>query len=110
MCADSIRIGSRCSISYNVTITDSDFHPLDIEARRRDAIAISPRAKRSDRPAQLTSPVVVGHQVKIGTGAIILKGVHICDCATIAPGAVVAQAVPPNSLASGNPAIITDAA
>jgi len=108
MCAESIRIGARCAVSYNVTIADSDFHPIDIEARRRDAIATSPTGDRSDRPQFVTRPVIIGDDVSIGTGAIILKGVHIGDRATVAPGAVVSCAVPPDSLAVGNPAAIAE--
>ena len=108
MCADSIRIGSRCVVSYNVTIADCDFHPIDIEARRRDAIATSPNGNRSDRPPLLTQPVRIGDDVRIGTGAIILKGVQIGDRATVAPGAVVACSVPARSLVIGNPAVVTE--
>jgi len=108
MCAESIRIGARCTVSYNVTIADSDFHPIDIEARRRDAIATSPTGDRSDRPQLMTRPVIIGDDVRIGTGAIILKGVHIGDRATVAPGAVVSCAVPPDGLAVGNPAAISE--
>jgi acetyltransferase-like isoleucine patch superfamily enzyme len=108
MCAESIRVGSRCVVSYNVTLADCDFHPIDIQARRRDAVATSPAGDRSDRAALLTRPVVVGDDVIIGTGAIILKGIYIGNRATVAPGAVVACSVPANSLAVGNPAVITE--
>ena len=108
MCAENIRIGSNCVISYNVTITDCDFHPLDIEARRRDAIASSPAGDRSQRPALITRPVFIGKGVWIGTGAIILKGVRIGDNATIAPGTVVTRDIPAKALAAGNPALISE--
>jgi acetyltransferase-like isoleucine patch superfamily enzyme len=108
MCAELIQIGARCVVSYNVTIADCDFHPIEVEARRRDAIANSPMGDRSDRPPLLTRPVIIGNDVRIGTGAIILKGAHIGDRATVAPGTVLACAVPPNSLAVGNPAVITE--
>jgi acetyltransferase-like isoleucine patch superfamily enzyme len=108
MCADSIRIGERCVVSYNVIIADCDFHPIDVEARRRDAIAVSPTGDRFDRPRLLAQPVIIGEDVRIGTGAIILKGVHIGDRATVAPGTVLACAMPSDSLAVGNPAVITE--
>ena len=109
MCADSIRIGAGCVISYNVTLADSDFHPLDATARRRDAIASSPTGDRSQRPALVTRPVIIGDRVWIGTGAIILKGVRIGDDATIAAGTVVTRDVPPNAVAAGNPAVVSHA-
>src|SRR5437588_5359582 len=75
MCTESIRIGARCVVSYHVTIADCDFHPIDVGARRSDAVASSPTGDRSTRPPLLTRPVVIGDDVRIGTGAIILKGV-----------------------------------
>lgn len=108
MCAKSIQIGARCHVSYNVTITDCDFHPIDVASRRRDAIACSQTGNRSDRPRLLTRPVIIGNDVTIGTGAIILKGVHIGDRARVAPGAVVSRFLPADSIAVGNPATITE--
>jgi acetyltransferase-like isoleucine patch superfamily enzyme len=109
MCAEHIRIGSRSVISYNVTIADSDFHPRDAAARRRDAIASAPFGDRSERPPLVTRPVTIGDDVWIGTGAIILKGVRIGDRATIAAGTVLTRDVPGGALAAGNPAVITSA-
>ena len=108
MCAEAIRIGAGCLLSYNVTIADCDFHPIDVETRRQDAIATSPSGDRSRRPPFVTRPVIIGDGVRIGTGAIILKGVGIGDGASVAPGAVVSCAVPPNACAVGNPAVIQE--
>jgi acetyltransferase-like isoleucine patch superfamily enzyme len=108
MCAESIRIGARCTVSYNVTIADCDFHPVDVDARRLDAIASSPQGDRSLRPHLLTRPVIIGDEVRIGTGAIILKGAEIGDRAIVAPGAVVGGAVPAGHLAIGNPAMVAE--
>jgi acetyltransferase-like isoleucine patch superfamily enzyme len=56
MCMKSIRVGAGCHISYNVTISDCDFHPIDVDARRRDTIAIAPSgdvpAVRHSQPSQ----------------------------------------------------------
>jgi len=108
MCMKSIRIGAGCHIAYNVTISDCDFHPIDIDARRRDTIAIAPSGDRASRPPYPARPVVIGRNVWIGTGAIILKGVTIGDGATIAPGAVLARDVPAGACAAGNPAGVTE--
>jgi len=106
MVAESITVGARCVISYNVTIADSDFHPVDVAERRRDAIANAPQGDRSQRPTFISRPIVIEDDVWIGIGAIILKGVRIGCGAFIAPGAVVTRDVPRGAVASGNPARI----
>jgi len=110
MCMTSIRVGAGCHVAYNVTISDCDFHPIALEARRRDAIAVAPNGDRARRPPLPAAPIVIGRDVWIGTGAIILKGVTIGDCATIAPGTVLARDVPAGACAAGNPAEVTESA
>ncbi len=107
MAAGSITVGARCVLSYNVTVADSDFHPLDVEARRRDAMANAPFGDRAQRPPMVSRPVVIEDDVWVGIGAIILKGVRIGRGATVAPGAVVTRDVAPGDLAAGNPACAT---
>lgn len=108
MCADRISVGKRAVISYNVTIADSDFHPLDFESRKQDAIANAPGGDRSQRPSIVTQGVTIGDDVWIGIGTIVLKGVRIGDRARIAAGAVVTSDVPPGAAVSGNPARVQD--
>jgi acetyltransferase-like isoleucine patch superfamily enzyme len=106
MCAERITIGRRVVISYNVTIADSDFHPLDPELRKQDAIANSPYGDRSQRPPYISRPVVIEDEAWIGIGAIILKGVRIGRGARVGAGAVVTHAVPPGATVEGNPAVM----
>lgn len=105
-CAERIRVGERVILSYNVIIADSDFHPRDPILRRQDAIAISPTGDPSRRPPLATHPVIIGDDVWVGPGAIILKGTHIGDRARIGAGAVVTGDVPPGTMVAGNPARI----
>lgn len=82
---NSIVIGERCSISWNVTIMDSDFHRIgnvDIKS----------------------SPVLIGNDVWIGCNVTILKGVSIGNGAVIAAGSVVTKNVSSNQIVGGNPA------
>jgi acetyltransferase-like isoleucine patch superfamily enzyme len=104
MCADHIRIGRNVVVSYNVTIADSDFHPVDPQLRIVDAIANAPFGDRSKRPPLVTKAVIIEDDVQIGIGAIILKGVHIGRGARVAAGAVVTSAVPAGAQVAGNPA------
>lgn len=106
MCAQSVRIGRRVIVSYNVTIADSDFHPRDPELRRLDAIANAPQGNRSERPAIVARPVVIEDDVWIGIGAIILKGVRVGRRARIGAGAVVTSDIEAGVTVSGNPAQI----
>jgi acetyltransferase-like isoleucine patch superfamily enzyme len=104
MCAEQITVGRRTIISYNVTIADSDFHPIDAELRKQDAIANAPEGDRSNRPPLVARPVTIGDDVWIGIGAIILKGVRIGCGARIGPGSVVTSDVPNGTSVWGNPA------
>jgi acetyltransferase-like isoleucine patch superfamily enzyme len=106
MCAEHIRIGCGVVISYNVTLADSDFHPLDPELRRQDAIANAPFGDKSLRPPIVTQPVVIGNHSWIGVGAVILKGVSIGENARVEAGAVVTKNVPAGACVAGNPARI----
>jgi len=105
MCAASIKIGAGVLVSYNVTLADCDFHPLEAEARRRDALAIAPGGDLSSRPSLLTSPVSIEDEAWIGIGAIVLKGVTIGKRARIGAGAVVTSDVAPGEFVRGNPAL-----
>jgi len=49
---------------------------------------------------------IIGNNVRIATGAIVLGGIIIGDNTTIAAGCVVVKDVPANCLVVGNPAII----
>ncbi|MBE2215286.1 MAG: acyltransferase [Opitutaceae bacterium] len=104
MCAERITLGRGVVVSYHVTIADSDFHPLDPEARKLDAIANAPFGDRGERPPIKTRPVVIGDGAWIGIGAIILKGVTIGKNARIGAGAVVVRDVPDGGVVAGNPA------
>jgi acetyltransferase-like isoleucine patch superfamily enzyme len=106
MCAARISVGRNVVISYNVTIADSDFHPIDPELRKQDAIANSPCGDRSKRPPYTSRPVVIEDDVWIGIGAIILKGVTIRRGARVGAGAVVTTDVPLGAKVEGNPARI----
>ena len=104
MCAERITLGKCVVASYNVTIADSDFHPIDPKQRRRDAVANAPGGERSRRPPFVSAPVVVEDGAWIGIGAIILKGVRIGDGARIGAGATVTRDVPSGGAVAGNPA------
>ena len=71
---------------------DTDFHALETQGKHRwQTIGV-------------TKPVVLGPNVWVCTGAMILKGVTIGPYSVVAAGAVVSGDVPPNVVVAGNPA------
>jgi maltose O-acetyltransferase len=85
-----ISIGAGGLFGANVEIFDSNFHDLD--PRRR--VGGTPR----------TAHVDIGHNVFVGMGVRILKGVTIGADSVIGAGAVVSSAIPAGVIAAGNPA------
>jgi acetyltransferase-like isoleucine patch superfamily enzyme len=92
--AKSVTIGKRCMLGANVTIADTDFHPIAPEGRRFC----------SDWSRIASAPVVIEDDVFIGTGSIVLRGVTIGAGSLIGAGSVVTRSIPPRSIAAGSPA------
>jgi len=90
--ADRISIGDNVVIGANSVVADTDFHPLDPQARK-------------DRPQEAgISPIVIEDDVFIGMSCLILKGVTLGKGCVIGAGSVVTRNVLPMSVAAGNPA------
>lgn len=92
--AKHVQIGNECLIGANVTISDTDFHPVKPQGRRFN----------SSLADMAVAEVIIEDNVFIGTGAIILKGVTIGRNSVVGAGAVVTKNVPSNSVVAGNPA------
>ncbi|WP_300717329.1 DapH/DapD/GlmU-related protein [uncultured Desulfovibrio sp.] len=84
-----ISIGDGTLIGHRVTLATIN-HGLQPEQRHIHHIA----------------PIVIGKDVWIGSGAIILPGVHVGDGAVVAAGAVVREDVPSRTVVAGVPARI----
>jgi acetyltransferase-like isoleucine patch superfamily enzyme len=106
LCDLRIEIGDQVSMGWNVTIADSDFHPLEPALRLEDALACSPAGKGLKRPAVLRKAVTIEDYVWIGPCATILKGVHLGLGCVVEPGALVTHDVPARARVLGNPAQI----
>jgi acetyltransferase-like isoleucine patch superfamily enzyme len=65
-----------------------------------------PEARSHSYKDSSNGDVMIGHDVWIGTGAIILSGITIGHGAVIAARAVITKDVPPYAIVGGNPAKI----
>lgn len=88
MASNSIIIGSKCAISWDVNIIDSDMHKIYID----------------DKEVETTKGICIKDHVWIGARATILKGVTIGENSIVGSGSIVTKDVPANSIVAGNPA------
>ncbi|QJD88451.1 acyltransferase [Cohnella herbarum] len=84
MSKQSVTIGTGCAISWDVVISDTDYHEI--------------------AGTSSTKPIVIGDEVWIGCKSTILKGVTIGNGAVVAAGSVVTKDVAPHTLVAGIPA------
>jgi maltose O-acetyltransferase len=84
-----ITIGDDVQIGTNVQLL-TPTHPVDPELRRARWEA--------------AKPIVIGDNVWLGSGAIVLAGVTVGENTVVGAGAVVTRALPANVVAVGNPA------
>jgi maltose O-acetyltransferase len=84
-----VTIGDHCLFGPNVQLLSAT-HPVDPEERRSEW--------------EYGEPIMIGSDVWVGAGAIILPGVTIGDAAVVAAGAVVTKDVAPRAIVGGNPA------
>lgn len=93
-----IRIGNNALIAPNVQIYTA-FHPTNAMERFGQ-----PREDGSFQFCKTqTAPVIIGDNVWIGGGVIIMPGVTIGNNVVIGAGSVVTKDVPRDSIAYGNP-------
>ena len=92
-CSKEIIIGQYLTCGGNVSIWDTDFHPIDYLDRRLNKLE-----KINSKP------IKIGDDVFIGANSIILKGVKIGDRSIIAAGSVVTKDIPVGQIWGGNPA------
>lgn len=116
--ADSLveaRIGRYCSVADRVTVVSGDHpvsqfvssHPAFYSSKGPVGLSFSPEdrfreLRYADEEARI--PVVIGNDVWIGHGAVLLAGVKVGDGAVIAAGAVVTKDVEPYAVVGGVPA------
>lgn len=98
-----LSIGSYCSIAEQVEIFLGGHHRTDWITTYPFPAMVAEAAK-VEGYAFSRGDVVIGNDVWLCTGAVILSGVTVGDGAVVAAGAVVSQNVAPYSIVAGNPA------
>ena len=93
-----IRIGDNALIAPNVQIYTA-FHPTNAI----DRFGIPKEDGSFEFCKTQTAPVIIGNNVWIGGGAIILPGVTIGNNVVIGAGSVVTKNIPDNVIAVGSP-------
>ncbi|MDH1730363.1 CatB-related O-acetyltransferase [Pseudomonas chengduensis] len=99
----TLRIGAYTSIAEQVEIFLGGHH-------RTEWVTTYPFPAMIDEAAEIPGyafsrgDVVIGNDVWLCTGAVILSGVTVGDGAVVAAGAVVTRDVAPYSIVAGNPA------
>lgn len=94
-----VHIGRFCQIAPFVCFYGID-HPMEHLASYVGKALLDGRMKAH----QPTQPVVVGNDVWIGHGAVVLKGVSIGDGAVVGAGSVITKSILPFEVVAGNPA------
>jgi acetyltransferase-like isoleucine patch superfamily enzyme len=101
----TLKVGSFCSIAKNVTIFLGGNHRTDWITTYPFSVFWESAKNISGHPAS-KGDVIIGHDVWIGEGAVILSGVRIGNGAVIGAHAVVTRDVPSYAIVAGNPATI----
>ncbi|MDH4572899.1 transferase [Salinicola acroporae] len=103
-------IGRYCSIAPDVVIGDGD-HPVDWLSTHpfqwgATGLVSKHRAAELNKEIPVKSKIRIGHDVWIGAGAMVMRGVEVGNGAVIAAGSIVTKSVPPYAIVGGVPAKI----
>ncbi|MEL0654866.1 DapH/DapD/GlmU-related protein [Pseudoalteromonas issachenkonii] len=96
---DRFVIGNNCTIT-GATLLGHDASPTLFI----DELIIYKESYRKGSRRSYRSPIIIGNNVFIGWGSIILPGVNIGDNCVIGAGSVVSKNIPDGMVAAGNPA------
>ena len=99
----TLKVGAFCSIAVDVLIFLGGNHRVDWITTYPFSF-LRPSAKGIPGHPATKGDVIIGNDVWIGAGAVIMSGVRIGNGAVIGAYAVVTKDVPPYGIVAGNPA------
>jgi len=102
---DKLKAGKFCMFAHDVMILAGGEHDL----KRVTCYPLKTSFHLSNKHSEDSEnkgPVIIGNDVWIGAGAIILSGVTISDGVIVGAGSVVTRNIPPYAIVAGNPARI----
>lgn len=109
--AKKIQMENNVTISWGVTIMDTDANYIEPGLRKKDMTQVNLNQINGMHPNQdvnwediRSEPIILEDNVLIGFNSIILKGVVIGENSIVAAGSVVTKSIPRNSIYAGNPA------
>lgn len=89
---EKVIIGENCLIAANCQIIDGNGHSVSY-----------PNTENRINTRGDVKPVIIGNNVWLGTGVVVLPGVTIGKGSIISANSVVHKNIPPNVIAGGNP-------
>jgi chloramphenicol O-acetyltransferase type B len=98
-----LRIGKFCSFAYDVQVLLGGEHRLDW-VTTFPFTALWPEVKHIEGHPKSRGDVVIGNDVWVGAGAMLLSGTNLGDGCVVASRAVVNGTFAPYSIIIGNPA------
>ncbi len=99
-----IVVGAFCSISAEARILGGGEHAIQRPSTFPIKARLVDPEEHTAPDSNDTGPTVIGNDVYIGVGAVVLSGVTVGDGAVIGAGAVVTKSVDPYAIVAGNPA------
>lgn len=100
-----LQIKSHCLFGPNVTLWDTNNHPLSATARWKQCEEITTNFPLSKSYEATGGNIIIEENVWIGMDALVLGGVTIGKGAIVAAGSVVTKNVDPYTIVAGVPAV-----